>query len=114
MTDVDSRAVERAKTVAWDVIAPRYHEGAAEAAENALLEDDLWTWLVAAAERAEEMETYRRLELDSDDQRHDEIHGHLGRAHGHLSQARDRRRDDLLDAALDEFDPDALSPGDLP
>lgn len=114
MTDVDSRAVERAKTVAWDVIAPRYHEGAAEAAENALLEDDLWTWLVAAAERAEKMETYRRLELNADDQRHDEIRSHLGRAHGHLSQARNRRRDELLADALDEYDPDVFVRGDLP
>ena len=36
----DSRATELAKEIAWDAIAPAYHEGAAEAAEDAIRELD--------------------------------------------------------------------------
>jgi hypothetical protein len=39
----DSRATARAKEIAWDAIAPAYHEGMAEAAEDAFLEHDLGT-----------------------------------------------------------------------
>jgi hypothetical protein len=42
------------------------------AAEDALLEYDLWKWLVVAADRAEDMEAYRALDLNHDDQRHDD------------------------------------------
>ena len=102
----DSRATERAKEIAWDAIALAYHEGAAEAAEDALLEDDLWCWLVVAADRAEDMEAYRTLDLNHDDQRHDELRGHLAKAHGHLVTARDLRRDGLLADVIDGYSPE--------
>jgi hypothetical protein len=106
MTDVDSRAIERAKEIAWDAIAPAYHEGAAEGAEDVLLEDDLWKWLVVAADRAEDMEAYRALDLNHDEQRHDELRGHLAKAHAHLVSARDLRRDELLAGVIDGYDPE--------
>jgi hypothetical protein len=72
------------------------------------IDDDLWCWLAVAADRAEDIEVYRALDTNEEDQRHDEIRGHLERAHGHLSQARDLRRDNLLDAALDDYNPEDL------
>ena len=104
----DSRAVERAKEIAWEQVAEAYHEGASEAAEDVLLEDDLWQWLVVAADRAEDMESYRALDLNHDDERHDELRGHLTHAQAHLVSARDLRRDELLDEVLDEYDADAV------
>jgi len=108
----DERAREEAATIATDRIAPVYGEDEADRAEAALLEDDLWCWLAAAADRAADIEVYRSLDLNEDDQRHDEIRGHLERAHGHLSQARDLRRDDLLKATLNDYDPEDLKRGD--
>ncbi len=102
-------AREQAAELAEERIAPVYGEGAADRAEAALVDDDLWCWLAAAADRAADMEVYRALDINEDDQRHDEIRGHLERAHGHLSQARDLRRDDLLEDALDDYDPEDLA-----
>lgn len=105
----DTRAVDRAQQIA-DRLMEAYDPSAAEAAE-VLPEDDLWGWLVVATDRAEDMETYRTLELNHGEQRHDELHGHLERAHGHLLGARDLRRDELLEGLLDEYDPDVVFDG---
>lgn len=105
----NDRAREQAAELAEERIAPVYGEKAADRAEAALVDDELWCWLAGAADRAEDMEVYRALDINEDEQRHDEIRGHLERAHGHLSQARDLRRDDLLDAALDDYDPEDLA-----
>jgi hypothetical protein len=84
----DSRATERAKEIAWDAIAPAYHEGASEGAED--------------------REAYRALDLSHDEQRHDELRGHLAKAHGHLVSARDLRRDGLLADVIDGYDPEDI------
>ena len=106
----DTRATERAKTIAWEYVATAYHEGAAEAAEDALLEDPLWQWLAVAATRAADLETYRALDAVADEQGHDSVYGHLDHAAAHLSSARDQRRDELLTAALDKYDPEVIAP----
>jgi hypothetical protein len=105
----NTRASDQAAELAEERIEPLYGEEAGDRAEAALLDDELWCWLADAAERAADMEVYRALDINEDDQRHDEIRGHLERAHGHLSQARDLRSDDLLDAALDDYDPEDLA-----
>jgi hypothetical protein len=106
VTEDDSRAEVQAEEIAWDHVAVAYDIETAEAVEAALLEDDLWRWLAVASSRADDMETYRSLDITEDDQAHDELRGHLEKAHGHLLGARDRRRDELLDELLEEYDPD--------
>lgn len=106
VTEDDSRAEVQAEEIAWDYVAIAYDIETAEAVEAELLEDDLWRWLATSSSRAEDMETYRALNLTEDDLEHDELRGHLERAHGHLISARDRRRDELLQELLEEYDPD--------
>ena len=106
MTEDDSRAEVQAEEIAWDYVAIAFDIETAEAVEAELLEDDLWRWLATSSSRAEDMETYRALNLTEDDLEHDELRGHLERAHGHLISARDRRRDELLQELLEEYDPD--------
>jgi len=101
----DSRAEVQAEEIAWDYVAVAYDIETAETVEAALLEDDLWRWLAVASDRSEDMETYRALDVTEDDQRHDEIRGHLQKAHGHLIGARELRRDELLEELLEDYDP---------
>jgi len=54
------------------------------------------------------MEAYRALDLNHDDQRHDELRGHLAQAHAHLVSAHDIRRDELLDEVIDDYDPEDI------
>lgn len=110
----EPRARERALHVANERIEPTYGREAANRAGDTLLDDDLWTWLATATDRAEDMRSSRALDLavDVDDHEADDaLLGHIDRAQQHLAAARDRRRDELLQDELDDY-PERANGGD--
>lgn len=103
MTRPNRRAKRQARAV-----ADEFHEDgrdrAGERVQDALLSDELWCWLVEAAELAGDYNHERWQELDERDAPEDDLRAYLAAAEVQLDEALQERQDQLIEQTLEDVD----------